>query len=338
MSLTRIVLALIVAALLLAAPPVCAAGFQYGTAPDPDDKPIELGIWYPSDAPTKPQPLGLFTQNVAYYGAISGQSLPLIVISHGTGGGAASHYDTAMALADAGFVVVALTHTGDNYQDRSYSFTRRNFVERPRQVSRVIDFMLNDWNGHDHLDPARIGMFGHSAGGATSLIVLGGNPDFSLVALYCRKHPEAWDCAQIKALPPADPAAAADGSKPVEWHHDPRVKAAVIAAPAIGYTFTKDGLAAVTAPIQLWRAKNDKIAANEWNADIVREALPKPPEDHLVANAGHFDFLAPCTDALAKVAPEICASAPGFDRAAFHADFNKALVAFFKAQLTPSSP
>jgi predicted dienelactone hydrolase len=256
------------------------------------------------------------------------------VISHGTGGGAASHYDTAIALADAGFVVVALTHAGDNYKDRSYSFTQRNFVERPRQVSRVVDFMLKDWNGHDHLDPSRIGMFGHSAGGATALISLGGNPDFSRVALYCNKHPDAWDCEQIKALPTADP----DESKPPEWHHDPRVKVAAIAAPAIGYTFTKDGLAAVTAPIQLWRAENDKIAVNQWNADIISAALPKLPEDHLVANAAHFDFLAPCTDALAKVAPEICASAPGFDRTAFHADFNKALITFFKAQLAAPSP
>lgn len=335
MSLSRLVIVLAVA-VLISAPPAGAAGFQYGTAPDPDDQPIELGIWYPSDAPTTTQPLGLFTQNVALYGAISGQSLPLIVISHGTGGGASIHYDTALALADAGFVVVALTHTGDNYRDRSYSFTRRNFVERPRQVSRVVDFMLNVWDGHDHIDASRIGMFGHSAGAATALIDLGGNPDFSLAALYCRKHPDAWDCEQAKAHAAADPApVTADDQKPREWHHDPRIKAAAIAAPAIGYTFTKEGLAAVTAPIQLWRDENDKIAANEWNADIVREALPKPPDDHLVANAGHFDFLPPCNDALAKVASEICASAPGFGRTDFHAEFNKALVAFFQAQLAP---
>jgi predicted dienelactone hydrolase len=338
LSLARNVFALIQAALLLAASPVCAAGFQYGTAPDGDNPLLELGIWYPSDAPTKPQPLGLFTQDVASYAAISGQSLPLIVISHGTGGGATSHYDTALALADAGFVVVALTHTGDNYKDRADSFTARNFIQRPRHISQVIDFMLNSWNGHDHIDPTRIGMFGHSAGGATTLIMLGGNPDFGLVAIYCRKHPEAWDCAQVKAHTGGDLSLSANDSEPPDWHHDPRIKAAVIAAPAIGYTFTKDGLAAVTALIQLWRAEDDKITANEWNADIVRAYLPKPPEDHLVANAGHFDFLAPCSDALEKVAHAICASAPGFDRTAFHTDFNKALVAFFKAQLGSSSP
>jgi predicted dienelactone hydrolase len=132
LSLLRFVLALVAAA-LLAASPAAAAGFQYGTAPNPDDQPIELGIWYPSDVPTKTQPLGLFTQDVAYHGPIVGNSLPLVVISHGTGGSAAGHYDTALVLADAGFVVVALSHTGDNYKDRSYSFTMHNFVDRPKQ-------------------------------------------------------------------------------------------------------------------------------------------------------------------------------------------------------------
>src|SRR6202030_2698112 len=74
-------LAFLLAALI--ASPAGSAGFQYGTAPDPGGKAIELGIWYPSDALVSPQPLGLFTQQVALYAAIAGQSLPLIVISHG---------------------------------------------------------------------------------------------------------------------------------------------------------------------------------------------------------------------------------------------------------------
>jgi predicted dienelactone hydrolase len=316
---------------VLLASPAGAAGFQYGAAPDPDDKPIELGIWYPSDAPVSSQALGVFQQEVAPYGAVAGQSLPLIVISHGTGGGASSHYDTAIALANAGFVVVAPSHTGDNYKDRSYSFTAPNFTGRARQIVRVIDFMLNGWPGHDRLDPARIGIFGHSAGGATALIAIGGTPELDRLAIFCHDHADSWDCQQAKQRADSKPAAAREPE--AKWVHEPRIKAAAIAAPAIGYTFPKDDLAAVIAPIQLWRAEKDWIAPNEWNANFVKAALPKPPEDHLVPAAGHFVFLAPCSEAFVKIAPDICKDAAGFDRAAFHKELNQALIDFFKAQL-----
>jgi predicted dienelactone hydrolase len=326
--------AVVAVLLLLAASPVGAAGFQFGSAPDPDDRPIELGIWYPSDAPAAPKTIGPVQQDVAYYGPVAGKALPLIVISHGTGGSALGHYDTALALADAGFVVVALSHTGDNYKDRAYSFTPRNFTDRPRHVSRVVDFMLNDWDGHDRLDPARIGIFGHSAGAATALILIGGNPDLSLAVLFCRDHREDWGCRQARELSGDRPLRAADWTTP-DWHHDPRLKAAALAAPALGQAFGKTGLANVTAPVQLWRAEDDVITPNKWFGDIVRDDLPTPPEDHLVAKAGHFDFLAPCGDALAKLAPDICNSEPGFDRSRFHQEMNKAIVAFFTAKLAP---
>ncbi|HZK88919.1 MAG TPA: hypothetical protein VFC56_02120 [Stellaceae bacterium] len=323
--------------LVLAAAPgmpcFAGAGFQYGSAPDGDDPPLPLAIWYPSEAPASPQALGLFSQDVAFYGAVSGKVLPLIVISHDTGGSAAGHYDTALALAGAGFVVVAMTHTGDNYKDQKNAFTPRDFIDRPRHVGRAIDFMLKTWSGHDLIDPTRIGMFGHSAGATTALIALGGEPDLALAIKFCKDHPELWSCLQAKQA--AGASAAWSGTASPHWPHDPRIKAAAIAAPAFGYAFTKEGLAAVTAPVQLWRAANDEITPNQWSADIIKDALPKPPDDHLVPQAGHFDFLAPCNDALAKVAPEICTSADGFDRAAFHRDFNTALIEFFKARLAP---
>jgi predicted dienelactone hydrolase len=52
-----------------------------------------------------------------------------------------------------------------------------------------------------------------------------------------------------------------------------------------------------------------------------------------VPDAGHFDFLAPCSDALARAVPPICEDPPGFDRAAFHQRLNASVVAFFNRAL-----
>jgi predicted dienelactone hydrolase len=307
---------------LLGVTPALSAGFEQVTVPDPSGPPLEAGIWYPSEATTVPQRLALFEQTVAAGGAIAGRNLPLVVMSHGSGGSFEGHYDTALALAEAGFVVAAVTHTGDNYLDES-AFGR--VENRPRHVTALVDYMLMSWRYHDLLDPARVGMFGFSAGGFTALVTIGGVPDMTRVAPYCTEHPEEWACRKLKGTrtPP----------EPNAFVHDPRIAAAVIAAPAIGYSFTPKGLANVQAPIQLWRGDSDEILPHPRHAQNVYDGLPTKPEYHVVPNAGHFAFLAPCTPALERVAPEICRDPEGFDRAAFHREFNTAVVDFFKAKL-----
>ena len=154
-----------------------SVGFQQMTVPDPQGKPLAVGIWYPGSGTASSQPLDLFTQEVVANGQISGNHLPLILISHGAGGSFANHYDTALALAGAGFVVAAVTHTGDNYMDDSYAGNRKDLIDRPRQIKIVTDYMLSVWPQHSHLDPNRIGIFGFSLGGFTALVEIGGTPD-----------------------------------------------------------------------------------------------------------------------------------------------------------------
>ena len=310
---------------------VHAAGFQHGFAADPDRKPLEIGIWYPSQATAQPVTMGPTTMSVAVNGTPQGKALPLVVMSHGTGSSFLGHFDTAIALADAGFVVVAVTHTGDNYADQSRSV---DVMDRPRQISRVIDHMLSTWDGHATIDPARIGMFGFSAGGFTTLVSIGGIPDFSKVGPMCRQYPGDFACQLIakSSSNPALPLTSATASAA-----DPRIKAAVVAAPALGFTFSPDGLKNVKVPVQLWRADNDAIVPHPRYAEAVRLALPATPDYHVVPNAGHFDFLVPCSSALASIAPAICTSAVGFDRSAFHASFDAAVLSFLNKTLGAGS-
>src|SRR6185369_6515652 len=81
-----------------------AVGFQQVSVPDAVDRSLSVGIWYPSASPMLKRPLELYSQEVAADGVVAGDRLPLIVISHGTGESFSAHYDTAIALAAAGFV------------------------------------------------------------------------------------------------------------------------------------------------------------------------------------------------------------------------------------------
>ena len=303
--------------------PARAAGFQEVTAPDPGHPAIQVGIWYPSDAATSELPIELSNQVAARGGAVAGGSHPMVVISHGQSGSYASHYDTALALAAAGYIVVAPTHTGDNWRDQSGVL---NIMDRPRQISRVIDYMLGGWPGRASIDPARIGMFGFSAGGFTALVTVGGRPDLRKVTPYCAAHQQQYTCTLVAGHP---------SSPLVDPVADPRIKAAVVAAPAVGFAFMPDGLRAVTVPVQLWRADLDHVLPPADYADAVRAALPTPPDFQTAPGADHFDFLAPCSPALASAVPVICQEIGGFDRAGFHVRLNALIVAFFNQALPP---
>ena len=321
-----------------------AAGFQHSFAADPKGKPLEIGIWYPSEAPVRPVTMGPTTMSVAMNGAVNGpvngpaqgKALPLVVMSHGNGGSFLGHYDTAIALADAGFVVAAVTHTGDNYKDQSRA---TDVMDRPRQISRVIDHMLSSWDDRTAIDGSRIGMFGFSSGGFTTLASIGGVPDFSTIGPVCRQYPGDFACQLIAKSGTASGSASSSGdvtaspTSAIARAADARIKAAVVAAPALGFTFAPDGLKNVKVPVQLWRAEDDAVLPHPRYAEVVRLALPDAPDYRVVPNAGHYDFLVPCSSALASIAPTICTSAAGFDRAAFHASFNAAVVGFFSKTL-----
>lgn len=300
-----------------------AVGFQHFEIPDPEGPPIEVGLWYPTDAAPTLARAEISPVPVAPNAPLKGLHLPLVVMSHGTGASFASHADTAVALAKAGFVAAALTHTGDNWRDQSRALM---IGDRPRQLKLLTDYLLDTWPSHAQLDADRIGAFGFSAGGFTVLAAAGGEPDFSRIAAHCREHPQFFACRMVAShkgpLPERRPVV-----------HDARIRAIVSAAPALGFVFQGGGLAGVRQPVQLWRAENDEVLPHPFYAEAVRQALPSPPDYHVVPNAGHYDFLEPCSPELAARVPQICQSAAAFDRRAFHAEFNSQVVGFFQKSL-----
>jgi len=304
-------------------------GFESVVTADADGNPRVIGIWYPTNAQPWPTTmLGLNLMSVAHDGPVAGSALPLVVFSHGNGGGPGSHADLALALAGQGFVVAAPMHDGDNFADQRAFSSASWLANRTRQIHATLDYMLATWPGHERIDAQRIGMFGFSAGGFTALTVIGGVPDLHRIAAHCFSTME-FSCKLLAdARSPLlasviDPRASA-------YVRDERVKAAVIAAPGLGFSFTTDGLAGVSVPVQLWTGAAEVNVPTATNATPVREALGSRAEFHVVPGAGHFSFLVPCGPI---GPPYLCRDASGFDRKQFHLEMDRSVVKFFRATL-----
>lgn len=309
--------------LCLSATPSQTAGIQLL---DPDQT-ISGGIWYPCDGIPAHIDLG----KLALPGADPVQGIKdcpiakgkhgLIVISHGAGGWFAGHRDTAEALANAGFVVVAINHSGDSGYDRSPSEGLTSWVTRPNDIVRALDFMLKDWKDRTAIDPEKIGFFGFSKGGYTGLVLAGATLDFQRVASTCNN--DSRFCEQVRS-----------GDVPRDLPHERRIKAAVLADPAHTVAFTAETLKSITIPIQTWRSE---LGAKERSIDPsgvsrVLNNVPGKPEAHIVP-AGHFAFLPPCSPEFAASKPLFCTDPAGFDRDAFHKRFNADVVSFFNRNL-----
>jgi predicted dienelactone hydrolase len=329
-------------ALCLTATLAQAAGFRFIEVPaDAGGPALNGAMWYPCAEPPGEIDLGGFTLPGVKDCPISSDRLPLIVVSHGNGGSFIDLHDTAETLADAGFVAAAIHHPGDNYRDRSRVADLSVFVERPTDVKRLIDFMLGASRAASNIDPQRIGFFGFSAGGSTGLVLIGANPDWARA--ICHRDFEFRSLLGIAADNRPSAAAVCEQILRKEFRaeplaHDARIKAAVLADPP-GFFFAADSFAAVKVPVQLWASERGGRGLPHVSPGLpegvaaVDGSLPAKHEYHVVPNAGHFAFTMICPPALAKNNPEGCTDAPGFDRAAFHKEFNAAVLAFFRANL-----
>jgi predicted dienelactone hydrolase len=299
-----------------------AAGLQaIEVSADAGGPAIRALVWSPCTSPPAEIRLGSFVVPGVRDCPVAGQSLPLVVISHGRRGSYLSHHDTAETLADAGFVVVALDHPGDTASDSSRTDDLSVLIERPADIKRLIDFMLGPSPFSAKIDPRRIGFFGFSRGGYTGLVLAGGNPDFLNARPPC-PDPTAPICVEIR-----------QGDVPRhELTHDPRIKAFVIVDPLNAFP-TKDALREVTAPVQLWSSERGGDGVLPEDVAALVDDLPAKPEFHLVANSAHFAFYTPCPADFAKSLPEICTDAPGFDRVAFHKKFDAEVLDFFRKRL-----
>ena len=97
-----------------------AGWMQIQTAGATPDAPMTtVALYYPTLAAPRVVAMGPFSVDAAIGGKPVDKVKALILLSHGISGTELGHSTLAQALARNGYLVAALRHPGDNYQDRS---------------------------------------------------------------------------------------------------------------------------------------------------------------------------------------------------------------------------
>ena len=318
--------------LLLSSPVIATeAGWRQYVVPASASNPeaITVALFYPTQAPPRDIAMGPFTLHVAIKAPPEAKFKGLIIVSHGTGGSELGHSSLAEGLAQDGYLVAALRHPGDNYQD--LSVWQRGpgafFTERPQQASRVIDALLGDPDWKDRIASdakgPRIGVLGHSAGGFTAIALAGGQCDPMRIGAHCKteRADDPIFCSVVRTDQPSQV------PPPIAPTPDKRVRAVVAMAP-MGVVFTASSLAGIEIPTSVYAAEGDRWLVPRFHAEWIAKNVPRA-EFHSVANAWHFAFMDQPTAPVQTLDGDAAANPPGFDRAAFLARLRGKVSAFF---------
>ena len=291
-----------------------------------DGERLVTALWYPTEAATGQTAVGPFTMDAIRGAPLGNGRYGLVLLSHGTGGGRLNHRDTAIRLAEAGYIVAAPEHAGDSWRDGRHSGTSANWLRRPRQLGAVLDRLLNDAEFGPRIDDERIGAVGHSAGGYSVLALIGGRADLSVLAHHCTRH-RAEDpqfCAYGR------PGGHDDLTMPNLT--DRRVGAVVAVAP-VGALFGEGAFSGVVIPTQIHRLDNDRVLRRPWHAEHIAAQMGDRARLVVHPKAHHFAFISPFPPALADGVGPAGYDPEGFDRRAFLAQIDEQILEFFDAAL-----
>ena len=284
---------------------------------------VRVTVWYPAAAGSQEARIDIGPPGAPLFivGAVAADApfadaarRPVILFSHGYGGTARIMAWFGTALARAGYVVVAVDHPGNNGLDKMTIPGSSMFWDRPGDLAAALAAVKADAAIAPHLDLARLGVAGFSAGGFTAIASTGVRVDVRRFRAFCEANPTDGICMPQKefAVTPAQidaamaaPEMAAEVARSGDDHGVPGVRAAFAIAPALVQAFVPQSLSADQTPIAIILGDADPVAPPATNGLVAARLLPHA-ELKVLPGVAHYDFLATCTAAGVAQIP-VCA-------------------------------
>lgn len=328
---TFILLTCLFAPLAWAGAPFPAVGENHGVAHTPSAAVRDAGhrdhvrytVWYPAQPGVQQQPLTIGPPGAPLF--VAGSSAvdapvaqgrwPILLLSHGNGGSARMMGWFGTALAHSGYVVVAVDHPGNNGVDAMTEAGSILVWNRVDDLAAALAAVQTDPALAPHVDAARLGLVGYSAGGFTALVAAGAQPDMSRLAAFCKASPKDGVCmpqaenpeitVERRMAAAATPELAPWVVRSAEDRRIPNVRAVFLMAPAIVQAFEPGELAQLEAPLSVVVGDADAVASPASNSEVIAEANGNA-RLQVLPLVGHYDFLADCTELGRKRAGKLC--------------------------------
>lgn len=298
-------------------------------------------VWYPTADDYQPDDLNLpipFKRvNTVRGGRIVKGKLPLIMLSHGFGGGRLTVEWLSAALAQKGYMVAAVDHFGNTF-DNLIPEKSIEFYERPKDISFVVTELLKNPNLKNSIDEKRIGAVGYSLGGYTVIALAGGELDSKALFDYFGTERGRKEMA-VPELPASTdltlpPSAVEYFKKQSPALKDNRIKAVFALAPGLGQGFTRaKQFRKVNVPVYIVAAEDDRIAPLATNADHFRELIKNSQYLLLKGKVSHYIFLNEANEELSKQMPLFFADDQTVKRSEIHRQVAEVAASYFKKEL-----
>ena len=291
---------------------------------------IKVAAWYPTHEHTAAIAYGPLKGNARPDAAFAPGKHPVLMVSHGSGGVRYNQFYLSEHLAAHGYVVLAVQHPGNCWNDNADVGRLINLWNRPKDVSFALTQALREPELAAHMDAERIGVIGHSLGGYTALVLVGAKPDIGKLNAFCSSI-RGWFAGRF-CNPKRPELAAWEKGKFHDFTqlHDPRFRAAMAMAPGIPMLFDKAAMQSVSAPLLVFLSGKDEILDGKQQA--YHRSLPPSARVVDLPDAGHFVYIMECPEEVAKRNPPICKDI-GTPRTEVHSLLRKEAAAFFDARL-----